>query len=415
MIGRPKPRVHWVSPLPRAQTDIAHYTRRILPELAAATDLVLWTDAKDWDRALYDFAPVRHLDPDRITPRDFALANRPGQGPGPGPEAVFVNMGNSWPFHAGFLRMIQRIPSVIVLHDMAIQEMCFDAMERDLFPRDIYEANMARWHGAAGQAAVRDVFEGRRSAGDLTQEYPGFELTLTRAVSVLTHTPVAQKAVEATGTVPTYLRPLPYRPSAAVPSYIRSRVGGLRLVQFGYTGPNRRLQNVLEALSPLKDDIDFQLDIFGMPWDMDLIRRCRDELGLRHHVHLHGFVDEDVLDAALSRAQLAFNLRNPTMGEASGSQMRIWNAGVPAVVTDLGWYADLPPETVFKIDPGQETQALQDLIRRLDAEPALGREVAAAGRARLEAVHAPLAYAQAVAEVAERFRGDAAASLRRLA
>jgi len=109
----PKPRVHWVSPLPSAQTDIAHYTRRILPELAAATDLTLWTDAPTWDRELYDFAPVRRLDPDRVTPRDFALAGRRDGRPGPGPEVVMVNIGNAWPFHAGFLRMIQRIPSSI--------------------------------------------------------------------------------------------------------------------------------------------------------------------------------------------------------------------------------------------------------------------------------------------------------------
>ena len=118
MTRPPKPRVHWVSPLPPAQTDIAHYTWRILPELAEATDLIIWTDAQDWDRALHHIAPVRHLDPDGITPRDFALAGRRGGGPGAGPEAVFVNIGNAWPFHAGFLRMIQRIPSIVVLHEV---------------------------------------------------------------------------------------------------------------------------------------------------------------------------------------------------------------------------------------------------------------------------------------------------------
>ena len=55
-----KPRLHWVSPLPPAETDIAHYTRRILPELAAETDLVLWTDAPDWDRHLHQIAPVQY-------------------------------------------------------------------------------------------------------------------------------------------------------------------------------------------------------------------------------------------------------------------------------------------------------------------------------------------------------------------
>ena len=412
MTDNVKPRVHWVSPLPKAQTDIAHYTRRILPELAEQTDLTLWTDAPDWDRELYDFAPVRRLDPERAAPRDFAMANRNGT-PGQGPEAVFVNIGNAWPFHAGFLRMVQHLPSIIVLHDMAIQEMCFDAMERDRFPCDVYEASMTRWHGEDGMHAVRDVFAGRHPRGVIAQEYPGFELALPRAVSVLTHTSVARDAVRATHDLPVYLRDLPFRPSDTAPPVIRSRIGPLRLVQFGYTGPNRRLQNVLEALAPLRDEIDFRLDVFGAVWDPEYIRSRAAELGLGHHVHLNGFVAEDILDETLRAAHLAFNLRFPTMGEASGSQMRIWNTGVPAVVTDLGWYTDLPDDTVFKIDANNEIPALQELIRRLDADPALGRDVAQRGRARLEAVHAPARYARDVAEIARRFGADAAAALRR--
>ena len=413
MTPRVKPRVHWVSPLPPAQTDIAHYTRRILPELAAETDLVLWTDANHWDRALHDIAPVRRLDPDRVTPRDFALAARPDGKPGLGPEVVMVNIGNAWPFHAGYLRMVQRIPSVIVLHDMAIQEMCHDAMDRDLLPRDLYEELMAQWHGQKGRDAVHATWKQEMTPGDLAHRYPGFELALTRAVSVLTHTPVAREAVNATQTVPTYLLDLPFRPSATEPSVIRSGIGPMRLVQFGYTGPNRRLQNVLEALAGLKGEVDFHLDVMGKLWDPAYIASRVQDLGLQHHVSLHGFVEEADLDAKLAAARLVFNLRNPTMGEASGSQMRIWNAAAPSVVTDLGWYADLPEGTVFKIDPDDETAALQRLVCRLAEDPAAGRDVAAAGRARLKAAHTPALYARKVAEVARHFEADAAAALRK--
>jgi len=412
MIPPRKPRVHWVSPLPNAQTDIAHYTRRILPELAEATDLTLWTDAPDWDRELYDFAPVRRLDPDRVTPRDFAMAGRADGRPGQGPEAVFVNIGNAWPFHAGFLRMIQRLPSIVVLHDMAIQECLFDAMERGLFPRDTYEAEMARWYGQAGLDGVHAVYKGEMSESDLAHRFAGFELTLRHAVSVLTHTPVARDAVDATATVPTYLRDLPFRPSVQPPEVIRSGIGPMRLVQFGYTGPNRRLQNVFEALAPLVGEVDFHLDVMGKLWDPAYLRNRAEELGIGRHVTLHGFVEEDFLDAKLKEAHLVFNLRNPTMGEASGSQMRIWNAAAPSVVTDLGWYADLPDDTVFKIDPENELAALQDLIRRLAADPGVGRGIATAGRARLEARHGPARYAAAVAEIAGRFNKDAATALK---
>jgi glycosyltransferase involved in cell wall biosynthesis len=410
--GVPKLRVHWVSPLPSAQTDIAHYTRRILPELAAVTDLTLWTDAPDWDRELYDFARVRQLDPDRVTPRDFALAGRRDGMPGQGPEVVFVNMGNAAVFHAGFLRMIQRIPSIVVLHDMALQEMYFDAMARGIFSRAEYEAGMARWHGQAGVDAARDVFEGRSKLDALVQSHPGFELTLEHAVSVLTHTPVARDAVDATGTVPTYLMDLPFRPSSTPPQAARDGLGPLRFVQFGYTGPNRRLQKVLEALGPLKDEVDFRFDVMGNLWDPGLIHRQAEALGIADRVHLHGFVKERMLDAYLAQAHLVFNLRYPSMGEASGSQMRIWNAASASVVTNLGWYSDLAEGTTFKIEHAEEVPALQALIRRLAADRTIGHAVGVAGRAQLEAHHTPTLYAAGVAEVAARFTQDAATALR---
>jgi len=272
---------------------------------------------------------------------------------------------------------------------------------------------MTHWHGQTGLDAVHAVYKDEMTPGDLAHRIAGFELALTHAVSVLTHTPVARDAVEATQTVPTYLLDLPFRPSDAAPEVIRSGIGPMRFVQFGYTGPNRRLQNVLEALAPLTGEIDFHLDVMGNLWDPAYIAQRAADLGLSRHITLHGFVEESALDEAIARAHLVFNLRHPTMGEASGSQMRIWNAAAPSVVTDLGWYADLPDETVFKIDPDHEVPALQRLIRQLAADPALGRAKGAAGRAQLEARHAPARYAQGVKDVALRFQTDSAASLRR--
>ena len=287
MSSEVRPQVHWVSPLPPAQTDIAHYTNRILPELAAACDLVLWTDAPQWDKALELHCEVRHLDPDRVRPRDFANA-----GQGRGPEAVFVQIGNSWVFHSGLLRLIHRIPSIIVLHDLAIQELCFDAIHNRQFSRERYEAEMARWHGEHGMEQAAQVFAGKRKPFDLSHEIPGFEITLDRAVSVLAHTPAAYDAVSATGAVPTYLLDLPFRPSKTIPSASRATQGPLKFVQFGYIGPNRRLMEVLEALAPLRDEVDFRFDIMGKVWNHGLVRDRIRSLGLEGHVEIHGFVPE---------------------------------------------------------------------------------------------------------------------------
>ena len=90
-----------------AQTDIAHYTHRILPELAEAS------------------RPHRLDRCARLGPRARTISARcPPARPRPhpatrfrqvratvqGPDAIFVHIGNSWAYHAGFLRLVRRIP-----------------------------------------------------------------------------------------------------------------------------------------------------------------------------------------------------------------------------------------------------------------------------------------------------------------
>lgn len=398
-----KLRVHWVSPLPPAETDIAHYTARILPALADAVDLTLWTDAPDWDRGLEAHCPVRRLDPQGLLPRDLG-----GEGAG---NVVFLNIGNSWVYHSGIFRLAQRLPAVIVLHDMAIQEMAYDSIRYDGFDAEAYRSGMTRWYGEQGATLTQDLLDKKINAQEVARSAPGFELTMDRAISVLTHTRMAYDAVTAREALPAYLLDLPFAPSVQAPLALRAKDGPLRLVQFGYIGPNRRLSEVLQVLAGLKGEVDFRLDVMGKIWDHGSIADEVAALDLGNHVTLHGFVEEATLDAGLAEAHLVFNLRYPTMGEASGSQLRIWNASAAAVVSDLGFYSSLPDETVFKIPHADEQGALIALLRNLAADRSIGAVIGRAGRARLEARHTPARYAAGIAHVAAQAAGDARSAL----
>src|SRR6056297_1587866 len=396
-----RPRIHWVSPLPPAETDIAHYTRRILPELAERADLTLWTDAETWDTGLESFCPVRHLDPQRIVPGQM----RPNGVRGDRPGTVFINIGNAWCFHAGLLALARRLPSVIILHDLALQEMFLDTIHNDLLARDTYLAAMHRWYGDNGKDAARNVLDGTQSATELGKRFPGFELAMENAGAVLTHTHAAAQAVAARGILPAYRLDLPFRATGAARSD-RSMQGPLRLVQFGHIGPNRRLEQVLEALAGMGPDFDFVLDIAGKIWNPDLIDARCNALGIAGKVRRHGYIPEADLDFLLSRAHLVFNLRHPTMGEASGSQLRIWNAAAASVVTDQGWYHHLPEDTVFRVPVEEDVAALRALLARLDKDRTIGQSLGSAGYARLVECHGPAEYADGIAEVARAFESD---------
>lgn len=402
MIENSRPAIHWVSPLPPAETDIGHYSVRILEELTERADVVLWTDANSWDRSLEKLCPVRKLDPDRANPADFASQH----GTMHTDEAIFTHIGNSWVFHSGLLRFAQRLPSIIVLHDLAIQELCRDAILNGLFDKGLYTAEMRRWYGARGAALAEGFLNGQVAAYDISSAAPGFEVALGRAVAVLTHTSTAFDAVKARGHLPCYQLNLPFKAKPSARSR-RDRTGPLKFVQFGYIGPNRRLEQVLDALSEVPEGIDFTFDIAGNVWDPDHIGKHIHKLGLQNRVRLHGFIAEDRLDEMLAEAHLVFNLRHPTMGEASGSQLRIWNAAAASVVTNQGWYGTFPKDAAFRISVGDEKRHLLALIQDIARDRGIGEAVGETGRGHLLEWHGPALYADEIISVARRFKADA--------
>lgn len=406
MSPRPRPRIHWVSPLPPADTDIAHYTARILPDLAARAEVVLWTDKPGHDPALEAHAAVRRFDPAAPAPMDLGVLGVSG----PGEEAIFLHIGNSGDHHSAILALAERVPGIVVLHDLALQDLLNNMLAHGRLDPGRYRDGMARWYGRAGAEAGAALVEKRANPPDLIAAFPGWELTLGRAVAVLTHTGPAFRAVAARRHVPAYRLELPFRVGPE-PALARAKDGPLRLVQFGHTGTNRRIDTILEVLAGLVPGVDFRLDLYGSLWDEGHVLGRIAELGLGDRVAFHGFVEEAALDRALGEAHLVFNLRHPTMGEASGSQLRIWNAGAASVVSDQGWYATLPEATAFRVPPAGEERALADLIRGIDADRGRVEAVGRAGRAHLAARHGTETYARGIAAIAEASRADAHAGL----
>jgi glycosyltransferase involved in cell wall biosynthesis len=88
-------------------------------------------------------------------------------------------------------------------------------------------------------------------------------------------------------------------------------------------------------------------------------------LGLEGRVRCTGFVpDLEHFVAWIAAADVLLNLRQPTAGETSATALRGLAAGKPVIVTQDGWYDELPDDVCVKIPPG-DTEALLSAMRRL--------------------------------------------------
>ena len=393
-------RIHWFSPLAPAPTDIAHYTGRLLAALAARAEVTLWTDQPHWYSGLERHAAVR-----RFHPLNFpweALHDA---------DAAFYNIGNNARFHRAIGMVSRRFPGFSIMHDVLLHDsVAFDCRERN--DRAAYLEIMQSLYGARGRRDGELLWKGVLNLLEMGRVYscaPFFLESSLGAASLgaIVHSRAAERALAKEVDVPVIRLPLPFPARRRPP---RPHGGGApwKLVVFGYLGANRCLEQILTALARLAD-YPFHLHIYGIVEDPGGVAALMERLPLAGRVTLHGFVPEVELDAALASAHLAINLRYPTKGEASGSQLRIWSHGLPSLVTRIGWYAELPPGTVSFVRPDFLVEDLCAHLRAYAARPAGYVDSGMRGHEYFVERHSPASYAAKIVELA----GQAAAYRRR--
>lgn len=387
-------KINWFSPVPPAATDIAHYTTRVLPALASLADITLWTTKAKWPASLERHAEVRRYGLDRIPWLELNRA-----------DATFYNIGNNPGFHRAIWHLSRVHPGVIILHDFRLHHF-FDGIYR-LQWQDInlYLNMMERYYGKTSLPDAEECFKSHAANIEyMAQRYPLTELALENSFGVIVHTTEAFDHLRRLEKWPVAFASLPF----AARTEARTDWNSLpyRLIVFGYLGRNRRLISLLRALAGLDERDSFHLDIFGVVLDDEhLIRSEIKKLKLTRLVTLQGFVPEPQLDGALSTAHLAVNLRHPTMGEASGSQLRIWSHALPSLVSQVGWYAALPDDSVAMVRPdGNEVSDIQKHLNAFLKDPEKFAAMGRRGFEHLETDHSPDAYAATLIEMAAQAR-----------
>jgi glycosyltransferase involved in cell wall biosynthesis len=402
-------KINWFSPLPPARTDIAHYTTRVLPALSALAEVTLWTDQREWDQSLKTKTEVRQF---RLGRMPWVELNRA--------DANFYQIGNNPLFHSSIWQISRLHAGIVVLHDFRLHHFFDDIFRVKWRDLNSYCAVMENYYGEEGRRDAAESFHSdARNIAYMAERYPLTELAVKNQLGVIVHTHEAYDALASDAQSPIMLAPLPFAAgpaSARVKSTSAKQTGPpYRLIVFGYIGRSRRLPSLLKALAEFPEPAQFHLDVYGdILDDEDQLRAQIRALGLKERVTVHGFATEAKLDEALARAHLAINLRYPTMGEASGSQLRIWKHALPALVSTVGWYASLPANTVaFVRTDENEIADIQLHLRALLADPRTFAAMGKRGRRELEERHAPRSYANALLEMtrlSRQFRARIAAN-----
>lgn len=372
-------RINVFTPLPPAQTDIANVNLAILKIMAESADVHVWTPQEYWEPIEH---PGIHVSPFRADALAFWDLNEA--------DANIFHIGNNREMHEDIFDIARRVPGMVVLHDANLHEFALEMYHAGRHAT--YYEILLRCHGpGALNEAKHALAHGGTDA--VLRRYSCALAACARATSILMHNEAEADILREQTGIEVFALPLPYA-DTVWPELAPRRAPRPphRLVVFGYLAKNRRVEQILRILaeSPMRGSLS--LDIYGLYHDPEALVALVEELSLGACVTLHGFVSFAELNAAIADADLVLNLRNPTVGEASGSQLRIWANGAASAVSDHGWYAELPPDCVAAIDPDSEVDDVGHLLIDLCCRPQHYRRMGERGRRHVVQTHDPRAY-----------------------
>jgi glycosyltransferase involved in cell wall biosynthesis len=97
------------------------------------------------------------------------------------------------------------------------------------------------------------------------------------------------------------------------------------------------------------------------------------------------YVPEQRMWSLMAACDVLVNLRYPTMGETSGSVIRALALGKPLIVSDVGWFSELPDDAVLKVPVDDYEVATIEAALAVAAEH--GATLGAAAQAYVKRAH----------------------------
>ncbi|MFN2628489.1 MAG: glycosyltransferase [Gaiellaceae bacterium] len=372
--GRQAVKVAYFSPLPPDTSGIADYSALLLP-------------------ALERLVEVEAVRPGRTRP----LADA---------DVAVYHIGNNPDAHGWIVDALRRRPGVVVLHDFVLHHLVA-GLTIGRKDGHAYLAAMEREAGVPGRLLGYGVLEGRVPPlwEVRPEEFPLAGVVLDRATGLIVHSRYVERRARAAGYEgPLWVIPHPAWPPPAVEP---ARLEGRPLFGcFGHLNESKRIPQLLEAFAQVRQRRpEARLLLVGPSSPgFDLDGRI-ERLGLdREGVIRQDYVEEAQLWALMAACDAVVAPRSPTMGETSGTVIRALSLGKPLVVSDVGWFAELPDEVALKLPAGGdgEVAAMGEALERLAGG---APELAAAARAYAEREHDLAAVAARYAAALEESAG----------
>jgi glycosyltransferase involved in cell wall biosynthesis/SAM-dependent methyltransferase len=288
-------------------------------------------------------------------------------------DAVVYNIGDHYPFHAGVIETLYRFPGVVIFHDYFLLDL-FSAWREAIAGQAFADRILDNLYGEG--AAVR--FHAAASRADW-YEYTSEHFPMTEWIARLSYGAVAHSSFYADRLRrccggPVLVTPLAYDAlSDFQPLAGRDERPTVVILTIGHVNENKRIESVIRAIGSsdvLRNRCHYH--VAGLVSDQERERLTAVAQTVSFDgLQIAGEVSNETLRAEIEAADVICCLRWPVLEGASASAVEAMLSGRPVIVTDAGFYRDLPDDLVFRVDPKYELGSLTSQLTRLVLDPAL--------------------------------------------
>lgn len=297
-----------------------------------------------------------------------------------GADALIYQIGDNLEFHRGCMEWLPGHPGIVCLHDFFLGHLFYGWSGTR---REQALAVLDSWYGKD----VADRFfaypdsasfiDGTRDASPMT------EWVCAMARAVVTHSRWGLDRVLRSCPGPVLVAPLAYdavpdESGGAAPS---ADDGKLHLLTIGHVNPNKRVASMIRAIgdsASLRDRVRYRLVGKIEAETARSLTALAAERGV--DLVISGEVGQHELTRAFARADVVSCLRWPSLEAASASAIESLLHGKPTLVTDTGFYRELPDDCVVKIDPVDELRGIRMALERLAEDPVFRHSLSGMGR-----------------------------------
>ena len=381
----------YLSPLPPAQTGVADYSAEFLPYLAAEADLTLFTEAPAGvSPTLQRQFPIYDLAQYPAMRWQF--------------DAALYHIGNNH-HHEAIYQLFCQYPGIAVIHDYFLHPF-LGARSQRRGGYSLYRRELGYSYGLEGIQLGWDVENGGQPIPHTL--VPLNERLLDLSLGVIVHSQFAADLMRERGggrpvqAIPHFLK---LYPAVSQRDKLPWPADTIIFATVGYLPLTKNVHPTLRVLARLRQSHPNVAYLFVgrvNEFEQEHLTAWVKEFGLEGRVHQVGYLPDlaDFLNW-VATADVIMGLRYPTMGETSGTVLRAFGLSRPVIVSDHGWYGELPDTICSKVPPGDE-DGLLEMMARLADSAALRQRIGQAARHYAETVLAPAGIARAYAQFVER-------------